>query len=431
MANPMLIRLLRSAVSIADQIADAQGINKQNNFNVYPAELSRDIFQAESRINSDLSRFDTVVEWSQDGHLVAVPYHQKYRGYFHQLADVLGEAAALTDQIEFKEYLLSAVNCFTIGTQESYRQMMTAWLKTRDCPLCFLVVYDETYSDTFMGLKGSFDAALFEQDTKASQTVEITYATWRDFCATLTYPGTPEKFYSSHAGVYSTLALGGSLPAMQLRAWNLPNDYGVRKQYGSHQIIIKENTENSFLKDLQPMIRNHFEAQYSSMDSGELYRGLLSTLAAHELGHNLGCYGQQQNLFSLEDTFEELKANIYPLLWLCFCREAGNLTDSEAESAAFSYIALDLMDCKLARTTPSRSSYCLATQIQLHYLMTRGAVQISNNRLKLDFSKFEEANLGLLQSVLSVLSSGDYEFARSFAQEYSGTESLQKFIKSL
>ena len=135
--------------------------------------------------------------------------------------------------------------------------------------------------------------------------------------------------------------------------------------------------------------------------------GLFWTLTAHELGHNIGCYTQQFQLREYEDVFEELKANILPILWVLDIHRRGIISREAAEAAVVSYVCLDLMDCVLARTVPSRNCYCTATMIQINYLLKFGGLRASRNGLTLELDFLARPNRQLLDQVLQILSLGN------------------------
>ncbi len=414
-----LIEYLKEIIGVVDRIAETQNTRNDAVSHFYPPGIDRNLIELELMNDPEFRRFDTLIRQRPEGGLFTVPYHIAYAGFYAEIIHLLDKACRQADDESFRKYLESIRSCLRKGTPESYREMMRAWVLAREYPLCFPFVFDETYCDTLLGVKGSFDAALFQVDPDLTRIVQKPLETWADFVRAQNFPGKPDHFPCHFTRVYRTIALGGSLPAMQLRAWNLPNDYQLRANLCAHQIIILETTRKTFDSDLMPMIRRLFRDAETSDQTRDLYfTGLLRTLTAHELGHNLGCYPQQNALWELEDVFEELKANIFPIQWAVFCLNRGDISREEASAAIRVYLALDLMDCILAKNSDSRKSYCTAAMIQMNYLHNTGCLRIENGRLNLDFQTLYASNATLLSQVLSILETGDYQSGKALIQTF-------------
>ncbi len=416
--NSTLTQLLVQVIDIVNEISEEQERSAEPGANFYPAGITREEFERAATHDPELTRFDTVIERMPGDGLRAVPYHIRYQTYYRRMIPLLSEAGRLSTDIPFQRYLGAVIGCLSEGTPKSYQTMMHAWLNTKESPICFPFTYDETYSDRFMGIKGVFDAAVFYEDPGLTQMVSKPLETWDSFVQTLTFPGTPRMFGNLYAKVYKTIVLGGSLPSMQLRAWNLPNDYTLRSEVGAHQIIIEENTLRSFHHELLSMVHHFFDVPDAAITVEMLRTGLFQTLTAHELGHNLGCYEARSALGKYTDVYEELKANLYPILWIGFCESRGWVTPDEKRAAVIIYLALDIMDCVLARKVKARAGYALAALIQFNYLKEFGSLRIDGDRLVLDYTHFTAVHSALLMEVLEIMRSGDYGRAESFAQRY-------------
>ncbi|MCD4654835.1 hypothetical protein K8T06_12985 [bacterium] len=414
----ILLRNLREITLISDEIYIKQGFDTGNHRGPYPADLTREEFLAAAALDPSLSQPDTVVTRRSDDTLQAVHYVDAYQSQFNNIIRCLDEAAEFVDDKSFHAYLKSAANCFRNPSPETYQIMMQKWLKAREHPLQLVMVWDETYSDTFLGLKGSMDSAVFVADEMLSLIVQQPVNSCPLFAKTFHFPGNPHNFTDFYTRVYETLSLGGALADMQLRAWNLPDDLVIRQSMGSHQLILRENTFNALENDLLPMIQRIFHLEYNNISHEDFLNGLLWTLTAHELGHNLGCYDEQGKLLELNDTFEELKANIIPLIWVMNQHASYRLTSSQAEAAIAVYLALDLMDCVLAKTVPGRRSYARAAWIQMNRLQEMDAIEMKNNRISINLANMETANRKLLDDIMLIMSCGDYSAAAKYAETY-------------
>jgi len=384
----------------------------------YPPDMTRDEFFAAAALDPDLERPDTAVRRRPDGTLAATHYTSAYTDPFRRIAGILDSAAGDAVDPGFRTYLESAAACMRSSSPETYRTMMRHWLAARHHPVQLVLAWDETYSDTRFGLKGSVDAGVFCVDEILTPVVQWPLDTWPMLMETLQFPGDAVSYSGFFTRVYTTAALGGALPEMKLRAWNLPDDPDIRREMGSHQLILKENTLETLDRDLLPMIHTRFRLSDGVTDRKLFLQGLLWTLTAHELGHNAACFAGQTRLRELNDTFEELKANILPVIWVMNEHAGGRMDDAEAEAAVAVYLALDLMDCVLAKTVPGRISYARATRIQMNRLESLGALTLGDGRIRLQLAQMDRANRILLDEVLEIMASGAHSAAERYLDAY-------------
>ncbi len=95
------------------------------------------------------------------------------------------------------------------------------------------------------------------------------------------------------------------------------------------------------------------------------------------------------------------------------------------------YLALDLMDCILARETPSRECYACAARIQFNHLLDTGAMEIRDNVFTIRMGAFDSANRILLEETLHILQSGDPARARTFAEIHGRREPVESLLDAV
>jgi len=385
----------------------------------YPPGMPRDAFLEAAATDPELARPDTVIRRGAHGTFHGEHYTVAYAEPLGRIAEILDAAARQSSDPAFRRYLESASACMHSTSPDAYRTMMRHWLAARHHPVQLVLVWDETYSDTQFGLKGSVDAAVFRVDETLTPVVQWPLDTWPMLLDTLQFPAGAVSYSGFFTRVYTTEALGGALPEMKLRAWNLPDDPQIRLDMGAHQLILKENTLGTLDGELLPMIRDRFHLNTADLTDRNLFlQGLLWTLTAHELGHNAACYDAQSQLLEFNDTFEELKANILPLLWVMNEHAHSRMDDAEAEAATAVYLALDLMDCVLAETVPGRISYARATRIQMNRLESLGALTMDDGRIHIRLAEMDRANRTLLDEILGIMASGAHAAAERYLDAY-------------
>ncbi|MBN1553029.1 hypothetical protein JW979_16255 [bacterium] len=423
-----LIYLLTKAVDVISDIAEEQGILSDNSPPFYPPDITPDELKNAALYDRRILRFDTYLRRDSHGQLIPVPFTQKHRHHCHQLRDIFDNAKLHVAHPEFSEYLNTLTTWLDQGSETAYFAMQQQWLKTVNLPFLFPLVLDETYADTVFGLKGSMDAAVFIEDRKMTSICQKYLDYWYMFVTSINLPGNPLMIKPSYPKVYRAHATSAGLLNLELKAWNLPNNFALRQSSGSYQILIQETIQKSFYKDILPLLHSLFEMNSENLAQDSLLTVFHQMLLYHELAHNIGCYEMQRNLMIWDNVFEELKANILPLQFILHARDMKWMESELAEAAIMSYLALDLMDCLLARSVKSRVSYDYATKIQFSYLIDKGALKIEDSRILIDYQRFGLSNAVLLSDCLEILSIGDPEQAKRYTDRYLYRKELEYVI---
>ncbi len=425
-------RLIPFLIEISSAIGDlsrAIGTHPDEFLNrVYPPFLSRDELLAQCHACPELGRPDTAVSVSPDGSLEAIPYPDLFPELRANILIRISRALPHSTHPPMTDYLLGVARYFETPAFSNYLDMSALWMSTIDLPVIMPVVSDETYCDSRCGLKGTVDSAVFIADSQLTETLSLPSRSWASFLKRLPIAVDALPVAGMSSRVYRTAALDGALPNMKLRAWNLPNPHDVRRIKGTHQIIIYENTRSAFESDLKPALRRIFNSLTVRHTDDMLFDGLIRTLSAHELGHNYACFANARSLNDRHDTFEEMKANILPLLWVCFCLESGLMALDDAVAAICVYLALDLQDCILARETLSRRCYCLATALQMNYMLEHDAISIDNGDIRIDLNAIWNSNLDLLRICMAIMANGDRDSADRLIHSYGSISPYQKTL---
>ncbi|MFC1721401.1 hypothetical protein ACFL0Z_00620 [Patescibacteria group bacterium] len=426
-----MIAKLSQVVDIVGEIFAEQKSPDLPGGNLYPPDLTREEFDQAAIRDPELRRFDTVVERMSASEYRAVPYNKKYSSYYQRMIPLLQEARKFSRDASFRVYLTSLISCLKEGTPETYQHMMAAWVKTKNYHINFPFTYDELYMDRLVGLKGGFNAALFLEDKELTATIDKPLRTWEDFTKSFSFPGRARNFSNLSAAVYHTVNHQGMMADMKLRAWNLPNDFKLRSEIGARQTIIRESTLQAFHDHFLPIAKEIFPTSVKRVTEEELQSGLFWTLTLHELAHNIGCYEREKELEKYHHVFEELKANVFPVIWAFYCKSEKVCSTSETEAAVTIFFAMNLMDCLLATNNPSRESYCLALLIHCNFLKEKGKLLINDKEMKFKFSNFVDANNELLQQTLEIVEKGNYDRAKKFVERYGSKKACASILNNL
>src|SRR3990167_4853619 len=125
----------------------------------YPADMSKDEF--EKADFADKNGLYSVVQRDKDGKLVAVPYSQIYKTELTAAAALLKEAAALSEDKDFANYLTMRAEAFL---NDNYQPSDFAWMAMKTNPIDLVIGPIETYEDQLFGYRAAFEAYVLVKD---------------------------------------------------------------------------------------------------------------------------------------------------------------------------------------------------------------------------------------------------------------------------
>ena len=142
---------------------------KPEGANFYPADITKEEFERwvtglPEREQNDAKGFFTVIRRGEDGRLKAVPYSQEYKDDLQRAAQLLREAAVLTENASLRKFLTSRADAFL---SNDYYESDMAWMDL-DAPLDITIGPYETYNDELFGYKAGFEAYINVRDEAES-----------------------------------------------------------------------------------------------------------------------------------------------------------------------------------------------------------------------------------------------------------------------
>src|SRR5437016_5077039 len=211
--------------------------------NLYPQGLTRQ--QIEAYVKEHPAERDaiyspyTVLRWNGKK-LDAIPYHVEYKSYLQAGAKLLEEAADLSDDKDFSNFLrLRAKALLT----DDYYPSDLAWLDLRNPKIDVIFAPYETYLDDVLGVKTSYGTAILIRNDPESKKLELYQKYVPDIQDAL--PLAPEdrpskRGHLSPMEVMDTpFRTGDLLHGYQAVADNLPNDPRVHQAKGSKKLFFK------------------------------------------------------------------------------------------------------------------------------------------------------------------------------------------------
>jgi hypothetical protein len=363
----------------------------------------------------------TLVRWHGD-HLEGVPYHIAYRSFLEPAARDLREAASLSDDPAFANFL--RLRADALLTDDYYKSDL-AWLDLKDPKFDVIFAPYETYDDGLLGIKGSYGGAVLVRNDAESDKLAI----FQKYVAEIqdALPLAPEDRPSKH-GLETPMEVmdapyrvGDLRHGYQAVADNLPNDARVHELKGSKKIFFKNFMDARVNYVILPLAQYMMLPEQSAKATGEAY--LLGTIM-HEISHGLGpAYSRtpagkvvvREAIGPIYSGLEEAKADVVGMFGLKFLVDRGVLPQEKLEEYYASYIAGNFRTIRFG----TGEAHGQAEMMEFNYLLERGAVKRqSSGRYAIDYAAMPGALADLAKELLDIEATGDRERAENWFKKY-------------
>jgi hypothetical protein len=354
--------------------------------------------------------------------LEAVPYHTAYRQFLIPAAKALRDAADLSEDKAFGDFLRLRADAFL---SDDYYKSDLAWVDLQNPKFDVILAPYETYLDGVLGVKTSYGAAVMIRNEAESAKLE----TYQQHVPELqdALPLAPED-RPSKAGqpspmeVMDTPFRGGDLRhGYQAVADNLPNDARIHEQKGTKKIFFKDYMDarvNYIILPLAKHIMNPAQAAQASAD------GYMASTVMHEICHGLGpaysrtSEGKKDIREALADVFpglEEAKADVVGMFGLKFLMDKGVLPKDREQEYYASYVAGIFRTVRFG----VGEAHGRAEMMELNYLSEQKAVtRDTSGRYVIDYAKMPTTIAALAKELLEQEATGDRARAAAWFQKY-------------
>jgi hypothetical protein len=348
--------------------------------------------------------------------LSIVPYHQAYRPYLEQAAQLLREAAGDTQNESLKRFLNLRAQAFL---DDDYYASDIAWMDL-DAPIDVTIGPYETYNDELFGYKASFEAYVGLKDEAETQKLKGFSSHLQEVENHLPM----DLQYRTKLGalmpirvVNEVLSAGDGNHGVQTAAYNLPNDEKVVQQKGSKKVMLKNVQHAKFDSTLVPISKLVLPAPARTNLS---FSSFFTHILAHELSHGIGPHEIQVDgrhtsvrleLKDLYSTIEEAKADVTGLFMLQYFFDKGILPGGEGSEHRLytTYLASSFRTLRFGIT----EAHGRGMALQFNYLMDRGAfVARDDGTFEVNYGKVKDAVRNLDHDLLTIEAHGDYAGAQ-------------------
>ena len=404
----------------------------------YPQNLTREQIEqyvkAHPEKKNEIYNSFTLVRWHND-QLEGLPYHIAYRSFLEPAAKDLREAAKLSDDPAFANFLRLRADALLT---DEYFESNLAWLDLKNPKFDVIFAPDETYDDGLLGVKATYGAAVMIRNAEESRKLEMFQKYVGDIQDAL--PLAPEDRPSKHGletpmEVMDTPFRAGDLNhGYQAVADNLPNDPRVHEKKGSKKLFFKNFMDARVNYVILPVAQHVMLPAQAAKASGEGY--LLGTIL-HEMAHGLGpafsrtAAGKVDIRESIGPTFsglEEAKADVVGMFGMKWLVDHDALPKNKLEECYASYVAGIFRTVRFGVA----EAHSQAEMMEFNYLSERGAIKrASSGRYEIDYGRMPPAISDLAKELLEIEATGDRARAENWFKKYNVMPAeLQASLKS-
>jgi hypothetical protein len=363
----------------------------------------------------------TLVRWQGD-QLQGIPYHIAYRSFLEPAAKDLREAAKLSSDAAFANFLrLRADGLLT----DDYFQSDLAWLDLKNPKFDVIFAPYETYLDDLLGVKATYGAAVLIRNSEESKKLEMFQKYVPDIQDALPLaPGDrPSKrgLQSPMEVMDAPYRAGDLRHGYQAVADNLPNDPRIHEKKGSKKIFFKNFMDARVEYIILPLARNVMQPEQAAKASGEGY--LLSTIM-HEISHGLGpTYARRaSDKIDIREAIgpafgglEEAKADVVGMWGLKWLVDHGALPKDRLEEYYASYVAGIFRTLRFG----TGEAHGQAEMMEFNYLSERGAIQReSSGKYAVEYAQMPGAIADLAKQLLQFEANGDRPGVENWFKKY-------------
>ena len=391
----------------------------------YPKDLTRE--QIEQYVKEHPEQKDAIysgftVVRQQGDKLQTVPYHVAYKSFLEPAAKALREAADLSDDKAFAEFL--RLRADALLNDDYYKSDLT-WMDLKNPKIDVIMAPYETYLDDLLGVKTSYGPAVLIRNEEESKKLDVYQKYVADIQDALPIPAEDrpsKKGHTTPMEVMDSPFRGGDMRhGYQAVADNLPNDPRIHQSKGSKKLFFKNFMDARVNYVILPIAKILMPPDQAAKATGE---GYMAGTLMHEICHGLGPVfarvdGKQVDIReAIGPVFgglEEAKADVVGMFALKWLVDHGAMPKERLEEYYASYLAGNFRTLRFG----TGESHGKAEMMEFNFLYERGAYKRDKQgRYYVDYAKMPDAIAALAKELLEIEATGDRKRAEALLDKY-------------
>ena len=393
---------------------------------LYPKGLTRE--QIEQYVKDHPNKKDeiysgyTVIE-RRGTDLGGRPYHEVYGSLIQPMTKALREAAALSDDKAFAEFLRQRADAFL---SDDYYKSDLLWMDLQDPKFDVIFAPYETYLDDVLGVKTSYGAAVLIRNEAESKKLAVYQQYVPDIQDALPLPAADRPSKRGKATPMEVMdapfRAGDLRHGYQAVADNLPNDPRIHEQKGSKKIFFKNFMDARVNYVVLPIAKKLMRPDQAAKATGE---GYLAAVLLHEISHGLGpAFARQagkqidirEAIGPVYSGLEEAKADVVGMFGLKWLVDRGALPKDRLEEYYASYVAGIFRTLRFG----TGEAHGRAEMMEFNYLLQEKAIvrDSATGRYSVDYARMPAALARLSKELLEIEATGDRTRAENWFKKY-------------
>jgi hypothetical protein len=395
--------------------------------NFYPDDLTAEEFDTwlkglDASERAKATGFFHVIRRDAAGKLITVPFSEEYKEQLAPAAQLLREAAELTDSESLANFLKLRADALLTN---DYVESDIAWLHL-DSPIELTFGPYETYMDEFRGAKAAFQAYVALRDDAQTDLLKkfSLYMQYIEDRLPMARRYRNPKVASSAPIRVVNLILGSGFAnkGVQTAAFNLPNEDDTVAKHGTKQTMLRNVQEAKFRQVLLPIAA---ELLHPALQSRLSFNAFFTFILMHELCHGLGPHnikvkGRSTSVrLELKECYsaiEEAKADVCGLIALQLLVDEGAMAPELADEMYVTFIAGLFRSIRFGiNEAHGRSNVVQFNRLRDGRAVTfdkaTGTFKVNVKRVKLVLNE-------LAREILTIEAKGDYKAAKALLARY-------------
>ena len=393
---------------------------------LYPAGITRDEIEGYVKAHPEkraeiYSPYTVVVRRGQE--LDGIPYHVIYRPFLVPAAKALREAALLSPDPHFANFLRLRADALL---SDDYYTSDLIWLELKDPKFDIIFAPYETYLDELLGVKTSYGAAILIRNEAESQKLAVFQKYVADIQDALPLGAEDRPSKRGHQMpmevMDSPFRSGDMHHGYQAVADNLPNDPRFLQEHGTKKIFFKNFMDARVNDVILPLARRMMRPDQAAIASGE---GYMAHTLMHEISHGLGpafarMDGKQveinEALGPVYSGLEEAKADVVGMFALIWMFDHGYLPAKDREGYFASYLAGNFRSIRFGVA----EAHGKAEMMEFNYLSEQGVFvrDAATGLYQVEYAKMPAAITALAKELLEQEATGDRRRAEAWMEKY-------------
>jgi hypothetical protein len=349
------------------------------------------------------------------------PYHAAYGDFLNPMAADLREAAALSDDPAFANFLRLRADALL---SDDYYKSDLAWMDLDNPKFDIVFAPYEVYLDGLLGVKTSFGASIMIRNDAESRKLQVFQQYVPELQESLPLgPGDLPSERGKHQPMEVVDAIyraGDLLHGYQAVADNLPNDPRIHEEKGSKKIFWKNFLDARVNYIILPLAQRMMPADQAKMVTGE---GTLDFIVLHEISHGLGpthVHGSKQGIGEAVgpqySALEESKADVTGMTCVKWLVDHGAIPKEKLNEIYASFLGESFRTIRFGIA----EAHGAGSMMEISYLTERGAIRRdpSTGLYAADFEKMPAAMSSLAKELLEQENTGDRARTEAWFKKY-------------